>query len=62
MFSVLGGISEISLLILGLRLAALGVQLGVFLGLCGRTLYPFFDFPEKGSKKVQTRREKGALT
>ena len=58
MFFVLGGTLGLSLLILGLRLGALGVHVGVFLRLCGRTLDPFFDFSGKGSEKVEKRTEK----
>ena len=58
MFFVLGGALRLNLLILGLRLGALGVHFEVFLRLQGQTLDPFFHFLEKvpkGTEKVRKR-------
>ena len=56
MIFVLGGTLGLSLFVFGLHLGALGL----FLRLLGRTLDPFFDFPRKGSKKVEKGEKKAA--
>ena len=60
MIFVLGGTLGLSLLVLGLRLGALGIHFGVFLGLWGPTLDPFFDFRRKNSKRCKKGVTKGA--
>ena len=55
-----GGTLGLNLLILGLRLGALGDQFGVFLRLWGQTLDPFLTFLEKARKRCKRVEKKGA--
>ena len=58
-FFVIGSTLGLNLLILGLRLGALGDHFGVFLRLWGQTLDPFLTFLEKARKRCKQIEKKG---
>ena len=59
-FFVIGSTLGLNLLILGLRLGALGYHFGVFLRLWGQTLDPFLTFLEKARKRYKKGQKKEA--